>query len=68
MSEIFTVTGMSCGGCAAAVTRAIQRLDAKVAVSVDLAAGTVSVAGTLPRAAIESAIAAAGYAVEAGGR
>lgn len=66
MSEEFKVGGMSCGHCAAAVTRAIQRLDATAAVSVDLASGRVSVDGRLGREDVARAIAAAGYTVEVG--
>ncbi|HXY98603.1 MAG TPA: cation transporter [Stellaceae bacterium] len=62
------VGGMTCGHCVAAVTRAVQRLDPAAAVSVDLATGRVSVAGALARAAVESAIEAAGYTVETSGR
>jgi copper chaperone len=62
------VGGMSCNGCVAAVTRAIQRLDPAAEVSVDLASGRVSVAGALGRAAVEGAVEAAGYIVGAAPR
>ncbi|MGO8915318.1 MAG: heavy-metal-associated domain-containing protein [Stellaceae bacterium] len=65
MTDIFRVVGMTCGGCVAAVTRAIKRLDPAAEVSVDLPTGRVRVAGTLARAAVEGAVAAAGFTVEA---
>lgn len=62
------VEGMGCQKCVAAIEGAIGRLDPGARVAVDLAAGTVNVdpgAGGAPppRAAIEAAIADAGYDV-----
>lgn len=64
MKETYRVGGMSCSGCVAAVTRAIERLDPKARVSVDLASGKVSVDGTVTRDAVRSAVEAAGFAFE----
>ncbi|MDC8014447.1 heavy-metal-associated domain-containing protein [Tahibacter soli] len=58
---IFRVEGMTCGGCARRVTRAVQALDANAAVAVDLARGTVEVGSTADATAVAAAIAAAGY-------
>ena len=59
----FQVQGMSCGHCVAAITKAVQAVDAKAQVQVDLAGKSVSVEGSDLRAAIVTAIADAGYEV-----
>jgi len=64
MIQTYHVGGMTCDGCVAAVTRAIRRLDPKVAVAVDLAKGTVSVDETLPKDAVQRAVEAAGFAFD----
>ncbi len=67
MSEIFSVTGMTCGHCEASVKRAIQRLDSSAKVSVDRKAERVEVTGsTQPRAALAAAIREEGYLVAEG--
>ncbi len=43
MSETYRIEGMTCGGCANAVTKAIQRLEPGAKVSVDLDSGLVTV-------------------------
>ncbi len=43
MDLTMKVEGMTCGGCAAAVTKAIRRLDPEAEVSVDLERGQVAV-------------------------
>lgn len=68
MKGVLKVGGMSCGGCVNAVTQAIRRLDPTAEISVDLAAGKVSVAGALEREAVERAVEAAGFVVEGGAR
>ena len=62
MPEI-KVKGMSCGHCAAAVTKALEALPGVSAVKVDLADGRVSFQSTAPIAPEELArvIKAAGY-------
>ncbi len=59
------VTGMTCQGCVRAVTKAIGRVAPDQTVTVDLPTGTVTVAGSPDRAAVEKAIAAAGFGVAA---
>ncbi|EZH83481.1 copper resistance protein CopZ [Ectopseudomonas composti] len=59
----FKVSGMSCGHCVRAVTRAIQALDQAASVEVDLAAGLVRVQGNLDAAQIQAAIREEGYEV-----
>ena len=43
MNQTFTVTGMTCGHCEKAVTRAIQQLDPQAEVKIDLPSGKVEV-------------------------
>ncbi|MBF6465500.1 heavy-metal-associated domain-containing protein [Nocardia beijingensis] len=60
-----TVTGMTCGGCAASVRTEIGRLDGVGSVAVELAEGLVTVESASPieRAELAAAVARAGYAV-----
>ena len=59
------VTGMTCSHCVAAVTEEVSRLEAVVAVTVDLASGTVAVEsnGPVDPAELVAAIDEAGYEV-----
>lgn len=61
----FTVTGMTCGHCVAAVTEEVTKLDHVTAVDIDLASGAVSVRsdGPIDPAAFAEAVDEAGYAV-----
>ena len=61
----FNVQGMSCGHCAASVTRAVEAAIQGAKVEVDLAAALVRVQGAAPgqRASIVQAIEDAGYDV-----
>ena len=61
MSKSYKVEGMTCDGCARAVTRAIQRIDPALGVQVDLARGRVTVDGPADDARIAEAVAAAGF-------
>ncbi len=62
MPEI-RVKGMSCGHCAAAVTKALQSLTGVTEVQVDLATGRVSYqsAAPVPPEELDRVIKAAGY-------
>jgi len=61
----FQVADMTCGGCAASITRAVQRLDAAAKVDVDLAAHRVRIEpGSVDALAIGQAIADAGFTPE----
>lgn len=62
-TQTFSVTGMTCGHCEKAVTRAVKQLDPKAEVKIDRAANKVEVASTQERAALAGAIAEEGYAV-----
>ena len=62
----YTVTGMTCGHCVAAVTRKLARLDGVSAVEVDLNAGgpsrvSVTSAAPLLETAVRGAVDEAGY-------
>lgn len=59
-----TVTGMTCGGCARAITTAVKSVDAAAGVVVDVAGERVSLDSQADLAEIKAAIEAAGYNVE----
>jgi copper chaperone len=61
MNLIFTVPGITCGHCAAAITQAVRCVPGVRDVDVDLAAKRVRVAGNDDAAAVRAAIADAGY-------
>ncbi len=65
MHQTFTVTGMTCGHCEKAVTRAIQQADPQAQVRIDRSQNKVDVESTQPRDALAAAIAEEGYAVAA---
>ena len=65
MNQTFQVTGMTCGHCEQAVTRAIQQLDPQAEVKIDRSRNQVEVQSQQPRAALAQAIAEEGYAVAA---
>lgn len=65
MNQLFTVTGMTCGHCEKAVTRAIKQLDPQAEVTIDRAANQVVVQSNQARALLSQAIAEEGYAVAA---
>jgi len=56
---VYGVGGMSCGGCVASVTKAVERLG--VTAQVDLPGGTVKVQGPADEAAVKKAVEAAGF-------
>ncbi|HEV2545707.1 MAG TPA: heavy metal-associated domain-containing protein [Stellaceae bacterium] len=55
------ISGMTCNGCAAAVTRVLSRVPGVASVEVDLAGARAAVAGTADPQDLLRAIAAAGY-------
>jgi copper chaperone len=57
------VKGMTCGGCAASITRAIRTADPGAKFEVDLKGHAVHVHGDRDEATIKSAIERAGYEV-----
>lgn len=60
----FQVNGMTCGGCARAVTKAVKSVDASANVQVDLGAKRVTVESAADAAKVRSAIEEAGYDVK----
>jgi copper chaperone len=60
MQTLF-VTGMTCGGCTKAVTRAIQMQDAEATVQVDLATQKVEIESRLDREALITIVTNAGF-------
>ncbi len=61
----FTVTGMTCGHCVAAVSEEVAKLDNVTNVEIDLASGAVTVEsdGLVDSAAFAAAVDEAGYEV-----
>ena len=62
---VFTVTGMTCGHCVAAVSAEVGKLANVTDVDIDLASGAVTVRsdGPVDEAAFEAAVDEAGYEV-----
>lgn len=60
-----SVPDMSCGHCAAAVTKAVKAVDAAAAVDVDLATKTVAVSTAADPRKVSAALADAGYPTKA---
>lgn len=65
MTQSFTVTGMTCGHCEKAVTRAIKQADPQAEVKIDRTQNLVQVESTQTRETLTKAIAEEGYAVAA---
>ncbi|MEN9398687.1 MAG: hypothetical protein RLZ81_3217 [Pseudomonadota bacterium] len=65
MNQTFQVTGMTCGHCEKAVTRAIRQIDPQAEVQIDRSQNKVDVQSQQPREAIARAIAEEGYTVAA---
>ena len=65
MTQTFTVTGMTCGHCEKAVTRALKQADPQAEVRIDRAQNLVQVESAQPRETLVRAIAEEGYAVAA---
>ena len=63
MNQVFTVTGMTCGHCEKAVTRAVQGVDPQAQVRIDRVQNRVVVESAHGREALAQAIVEEGYAV-----
>lgn len=63
MNQSFVVTGMTCGHCEKAVTRALKQVDPQAEVRIDRAANKVDVQSEQPRERLAQAIVEEGYAV-----
>lgn len=62
-SETFTLTGVTCGGCAGRVSEAVAQITGIDRVEIDVAVSVLTVHGANPveRARITAAVEAAGY-------
>ncbi len=58
---VLAISGMTCGGCAGAVTRALSAVPGVVEARVDLAAGRATVTGTARAQDLVRAVEAAGF-------
>jgi copper chaperone CopZ len=58
---VLAISGMTCGGCAGAVTRALSAVPGVTAARVDLAGGCATVTGTARAADLIRALEAAGF-------
>jgi copper chaperone len=67
MTTTYSVTGMSCQHCVAAVRDEVGKVDGVTSVAVDLASGAVTIESDAPvdPAAVTAAIEEAGYEVAA---
>lgn len=65
MNQTFNVTGMTCGHCEKAVTRAIKQVDPQAEVKIDRSQNLVEVQSQQPRETLAQAIAEEGYTVAA---
>ena len=64
MAKVYKVLGMTCGGCASSVTKAIQAAWPEAVVDVDLEANEVNVegpGGIIDDATIKQAVEGAGF-------
>jgi copper chaperone len=65
MNQNFTVSGMTCGHCEKAVTRAIKQVDPQAEVRIDRSKNLVEVQSQQARETLAKAISEEGYAVAA---
>ncbi len=65
MIHTFEVTGMTCGHCEKAVSRAIQQLDPQAEVKIDRSLNRVEVQSQQAREALAQAMTQEGYTVAA---
>ena len=64
MAKVYKVLGMTCGGCASSVTKAIQAASPEAVVDVDLEANEVNVegpGGIIDDATIKQVVEGAGF-------
>ena len=65
MKQTFNVSGMTCGHCEKAVTKALKQADPQADVHIDRTINKVEVESDQPREKLAAAIAEEGYAVAA---
>lgn len=61
----FIVSGMTCGGCTSAITRAIQLQDANATVQADLSTQKLEIDSQLDKAVLAAILADAGFPIVA---
>lgn len=61
MTRTYTITGMSCGHCVAAVTKELEALEGVTSVEVRLDPGSAEVTGDVADEAVIAAVTEAGY-------
>jgi copper chaperone CopZ len=61
MTKVYRVNGMTCGGCAKHVEKALRSVAGVISVVVDVAKGTATIEGTASFEALTASVAAAGY-------
>ena len=61
--QVMKVAGMTCGGCAKHVEKALRGVEGVSSVTVDLPQGTASVEGTASLEAMAASVTEAGYQV-----
>ena len=61
MEATYKVEGMTCGGCAASVAKAIQRVSPELQVDVKLEGGRVTVRGDHEAEQVKQAVEGAGF-------
>lgn len=60
-TKTYRVNGMTCGGCAKHVEKALRAVAGVTGASVDVAKATATVEGTAPFEAMAASVSAAGY-------
>ncbi len=60
-TRVFKVVGMTCGGCAKHVEKALRSVDGVLQVAMDVPGGTATVEGDAPFELLSQRVAAAGY-------
>lgn len=63
MNQTFIVSGMTCGHCEKAVTRAVKQIDPQAEIKIDRVAGKVEVESAQARELLVNAIVEEGYVV-----
>lgn len=63
MNQTFIVSGMTCGHCEKAVTRAVKQIDPQAEVKIDRVTGMVEVESAQARELLANAIVEEGYVV-----
>lgn len=62
-TQIFTVTGMTCGHCELSVREEVEELEGVSSATADRTTGKLTVIGDVDPAAVRQAVETAGYAV-----